>query len=87
MDPTTIEPLTQFGPAGLLGALWLAERWLSRRRETQLTEAHERLVTQKHELDALLLLVKQNTAAIERFEQTQQRLLQLLEKHHDALAA
>ena len=35
MSPESIEPLTQFGAAGLMGALWIWERLLSRRRERQ----------------------------------------------------
>ena len=82
MDPLALEPLMELGPAGLMGALWLAERWLSRRRETQLTEAHERILGQQQEIEALLQIVKQNTAALERFDQTQHQLLRLLEKNH-----
>ena len=82
MGPDTLAPLLELGPAGLMGALWLAERWLSRRRETQLTDAHERILTQQQKIDALIALVRQNTTAIERFDQTQHQLLRLLEKSH-----
>lgn len=83
-DPASFQTLTQFGVAGLMGALWLWERLYSRKREQQLTEAHQRLITQQLELQTLIELVTRNTAAIERFEQTQQRLADLLERMDQA---
>ena len=77
-----IQPLTQFGVAGLMGLLWVWERLMSRRRETQLNEAHQRLMSQQHELSVLVKLVRQNTRAMVRFDQTQQQLKELLEKMH-----
>eukprot|EP00752_Nemacystus_decipiens_P014095 g12531.t1 len=62
-----------FGVAGLMGALWLWERLYSRKRESELTQAHQKLTAQQQELHILIDLVNRNTAAIERFEQTQQR--------------
>ncbi|MEM6257275.1 MAG: hypothetical protein AAGC44_05660 [Planctomycetota bacterium] len=79
-NPESIESMAKFGVAGLMGALWLWERLYSRKREQQLTEAHQRLTAQQQELDALINLVQQNTAAIERFAQTQQRVADLLER-------
>jgi len=76
----SIEPFTQFGVAGLMGALWLWERVYSRKREQQLTQTHERLVTQQTELHELIRLVQSNTAAIERFDKTQSRIADLLER-------
>jgi hypothetical protein len=43
MPENLLEPLSQFGIAGLMGALWIWERLLSRKRETQLSEAHRAL--------------------------------------------
>ncbi|MEX0745364.1 MAG: hypothetical protein WD118_07150 [Phycisphaeraceae bacterium] len=80
-----ISQLAQFGVAGLMGALWVWERRLSRRREAQLDATHQRLIAQKQELRVLLRLVNHNTRAIERFDHTQVRLNQLLEKMHDRL--
>ena len=80
MDTTVFDSLAQFGVAGLMGALWLWERFYSRKREQQLTEAHRQLTAQQQELRVLTDLVRQNTAAIERFEQTQQRIADLLER-------
>ncbi len=79
-----IQPLTQFGVAGLMGMLWVWERLMSRKREAQLNEAHIHLQQQHHELNTLVKLVRQNTRAIARFDRTQLQLKELLEKmHHD----
>jgi len=84
MEIAQFESLTQFGVAGLMGALWLWERLYSRKREQQLTEAHRRLADQQTELQTLIDLVRRNTSAIERFEQSQQRLTDLLERMDQA---
>ena len=78
-----IQPFAQFGVAGLMGLLWVWERSMSRKREAQLNEAHERLINQQNELRTLVKLVRQNTRAIVRFDQTQQQLKSLLEKMHN----
>ena len=74
-----IEQLTQFGVAGLMGALWLWERSHSRLREQQLTAAHRKIVETDRELDVLVRLVAQNTRALSAFEKAQQRTCELLE--------
>lgn len=78
--PESFQNITQFGVAGLMGALWLWERLYSRRREIELTQAHQKLTAQEQELHILIDLVSRNTAAIERFEQTQNRVGDLLEQ-------
>lgn len=83
MGIESIEQLTQFGVAGLMGALWLWERLYSRKREQQLTQAHDRLVTQRIELREMIDLVERNTAAIERFERTQSRIAEVLDRLAD----
>lgn len=75
-----LESLTQFGVAGLMGALWLWERLYSRRREQELTQAHQRLVTQQVQLQMLIDMVQRNTEAIERFERTQGKVAELLDR-------
>lgn len=82
-----IQPLTQFGAAGLMGALWLWERLLSRRRERQLTEAHAHILAQQQHLKVLIRLVRRNTLALERFSESQQRLNDLLEKVQHAICS
>ena len=79
----SLGPVTQFGVAGLMGALWIWERSLSRKRERQLNEAHEKLVRQHRELRMLVQLVRRNTRAVERFDQTQQELRHVLERMRD----
>mgnify|MGYP002713287729 CR=1 FL=1 len=80
-----IKNLTQFGVAGLMGVLWVIERWLSRRRETQLDEAHYALARRHDEVESLVRLVDRNARAFDRFAQTQQELRQLLESLHAEL--
>ncbi|MEX0775199.1 MAG: hypothetical protein WD042_05735 [Phycisphaeraceae bacterium] len=79
------DQLTQFGVAGLMGALWVWERLYSRRRERQLSEAHERLTSDREHLAVLVALVQKNTAAIERFDRTQTQLTRLLERMQDEI--
>ncbi len=74
MENLMIANLTSFGSAGLMGALWLWERRLSRRREEQLSEAHERILRDEQRLECLRRVVSQNTAAIARFTETQREL-------------
>ncbi len=81
-----VQPLTQFGVAGLMGLLWVWERLMSRKRETQLNEAHQRMIQEHHELSVLVKLVRQNTRAMVRFDQTQQQLKELLEKMNNEIA-
>lgn len=69
-----METLTQFGVAGLIAAMWLVERRASAAREKQLTEAHDRLAESRTHLDALLLVVKDNTRAIAALEAAQRAL-------------
>lgn len=78
-----IEPLAQFGVAGLMGALWVWERLHTRKREQQLSEAHERIGQQRQSLRAMVKLIRQNTHAIERFGALQERVGRLLEKIYE----
>lgn len=78
-----LEPLAQFGAAGLMGALWVWERVHSRKREQQLSEAHERIGQQRQSLRAMVKLIRQNTHAIERFGAVQERVGGLLEKIYE----
>ena len=75
-----IETLVQFGVAGLMGALWVWERMHSRRRETQLSEAHAQLMTRHEELSTLVELVRQNTRALVSFEKLQREVLESLRR-------
>jgi hypothetical protein len=80
-----IEPLTQFGAAGLMGGLWIYERLLSRKREAQLNAAHQQVIRQQRELSELVELIRRNTRALKAFEKTQTQLQSTLERIHDDL--
>lgn len=87
MPTEMIDSLTQFGVAGLMGLLWVWERTLSRRRESQLNETHDRLMRQGDSLRVLIRLVRRNTEAIERFERTQDQLTRLLRETRQGVKA
>ena len=80
MPVEIVEPLTQFGVAGLMGLLWVWERKLSRQRESQLEAAHSELMRKRDQQQLLMQIVKHNTQTIERFDQTLSGLRLLLEK-------
>jgi hypothetical protein len=63
------DQLTNFGAAGLMGAMWLWERRTSRQREQQLDEAHARILSDRVQLGELMDVVRQNTEAITRLTQ------------------
>jgi uncharacterized protein YigA (DUF484 family) len=70
--------LANFGAAGLMGTMWLWERKLSRRRERQLTETHERIIRDEERLKLLMEVVDHNTGAITRFAETQRQVTEAL---------
>ena len=80
MDPETLAQFTQFGLAGMIACMWLAERRAAAGRERQLAEAHERLLEQRTQLDALMTLVADNTRAVASLEAGQRALAALLER-------
>lgn len=80
MPEELIQPLAQFGVAGLMGVLWVWERTFSRKRESELSEAHARLLAQQQEVGVIVELVRRNTEAFERFSQV---LKELAEDLHD----
>jgi len=75
-----LESFTQFGTAGLMGALWVWERTHSRKRERQLSETHRKLMDQDRQVCALVRLVRQNTRALLGFEHGHRRMCELLER-------
>ena len=75
-----IEPLAQFGVAGLMGVLWVWERAHSRKRESQLSEAHGRMMEADRQLDALVELVRRNTAAMVALERSQSHMIHLMKE-------
>lgn len=78
--PEIVQALSQFGAAGLMGTLWVWERFMTRKREVQITEAHKQITEERLQLHELMRLVHRNTRSIERFNQTQSQLRDLLER-------
>jgi len=70
--------LANFGAAGLMGAMWLWERKLSRLREEQLTETHARIVRDEQRLSKLVKVVEDNTSAVAGFVETQRQVVEAL---------
>ncbi len=64
----------------IAGVLWVWERMLSRKRERQLSEAHNRLTERGEELTVLVDLVRQNTRAMVEVERVQRRMCELLQE-------
>ena len=67
-----------YGAAGLMGALWIWERRLSRSREAQLGETHERLMSDRGLARQMANLIRRNTAALSGLQATQDQLVLLL---------
>lgn len=78
--------LASLGAAGIMGAMWLWERKLSRVRDQQITESHNRILRDEERLAKLTEVVEQNTAALTRFVELQRQeceaLKHLLEELH-----
>jgi len=70
--------LASFGAAGLMGAMWLWERKLSRNREDQLTEAHCRIMRDEQRLTSLVKVVEQNTSAVAGFTEAQRQTAEVI---------
>jgi len=77
MNPELLTALAQFGPAGLIGLLWIVERRHGATRDRQLAEAHRKLASQNQSLESVLNVVRDNTRAIVTLEQTQRHLIDL----------
>ena len=73
-----ISDLTSFGSAGMMGAMWLWERRLSRLREFQLSQSHERIMRDEQRLARLIRVIEQNTTAVTGFTETQRQTCQTL---------
>lgn len=77
---------TQFGVAGLMGWMWLSERRSAAAREQALSEAHERLMQERRQLDVLVKALDDNTRALVGIEAGQARLAELLGKFSEVYA-
>lgn len=71
--------LAQMGAAGLIGLMWLTERRSAGERERQMTQLHERILSDKRELGVLLAALESNTRAIVSLEEGQRRLASAIE--------
>ncbi len=86
MSPDLTAILAQFGPAGLMGLLWIMERRHAATRDRHLSEAHQRLTRQDDSIHALLDVVRDNTRAIAALEHTQRNLVGLAQRLNDRLS-
>ena len=77
---TPLAELTSFGAAGLMGAMWLWERRTNRQREEQLDEAHARIVGDGVQIEQLIDVVRQNTAAFARLSAVNEQIVRRLEQ-------
>lgn len=80
IDAELLGPMTQFGTAGLIAAMWLAERRAAGEREQQLREAHDRLRRSQLELAQLVEVVQRNTRAMAALRCGQRELARLVER-------
>lgn len=64
--PESFSALTNLGAAGIMGAMWLWERYTSRTREKQIDESHARILADQLQLDQLIEVVQKNTEAMTR---------------------
>ncbi len=74
-----IDAVTSLGTAGLMGAMWLWERRTSRAREQQLDDAHDRILADRVQLDALMALVARATETMARLGAVQEQIVRRLE--------
>jgi len=87
MPDALVTSMTQFGAAGLIGLLWIMERRHASKRDRQIDESHRLITERERELAALLQVVKENTRAIIRLEQSQLRLITALDGMRGCSAA
>ncbi len=79
-ETTPLDGLTSLGAAGLMGAMWLWERRTSQKRESQIDEAHARIMGDRVQLDQLISVVRQNAEALSKLSATQDQLLREFEQ-------
>lgn len=80
--------LASLGAAGIMGAMWLIERKLSQKRDAQLSKAHSELIAKTERIHCLTDVIKENTVAVTKLNNTQsfqtELLKQLLQELHNA---
>lgn len=70
--------IAQFGVAGLVGWMWLAERRAAAGRERQVSELHARLMEERRGVDVLIAALQDNTRALAALEACQRGLVAML---------
>lgn len=75
---TELAALAQFGVAGLVCWMWLAERRAASVRERQVSELHERVMRERREVDVLVAALNDNTRALAALEACQRGLVAML---------
>jgi hypothetical protein len=70
-----LDSMTSLGAAGLMGAMWLWERSTSQKRESQIDEAHARIMADRVQLDQLMSVVKQNTEVMSKLCVMQEQMV------------
>ena len=78
MDPQALAALAQFGAAGLIGWMWLAERRAATTRDQHLSEAHARILREREMLDVLVAALRDNTRALAGVEAGQRAIADAL---------
>jgi hypothetical protein len=76
-----LDSIANLGVAGLMGAMWLWERRTSQKRETQIDEAHARILGDRVQLEQLMAVVRQNAEAVTRLSSLQDQLLRELTRN------
>ena len=79
-DVKALDSVASLGAAGMMGAMWLWERRTSQKRESQLDDAHARILGDRVQLEQLMGVVRQNAEAISRLCATQDQLLRQLDR-------
>ena len=79
-DVNALDSVASLGAAGMMGAMWLWERRTSQKRESQLDDAHARILGDRVQLEQLMGVVRQNAEAISRLCTTQDQLLRQLDR-------
>ncbi len=78
IEVEALAALTQFGVAGLVAWMWLAERRAAAGREREISEAHGRLMSDRIEINAVIDTVRANTRAMTALEAAQRELIGLI---------
>jgi nitrate reductase gamma subunit len=80
MEAEIAGALAQFGVAGLVGWMWLAERRSAAGRERQLAEAHDRLMAERERAETLVGIISTSTRAMTAVEVSQRELARVVER-------